>query len=698
MPIPKALKLREKRKHEAVEDGDGSSSSPEEFIRKKSKHEVMKEVIAKSKYHKFERQKAKEDDDELRETLDGSLPNVFSVMGNMKSPSPHHSGVYDSRMHPERSALQGKEDEISSRQYDQRLKQLTFDKRSRPVDRTRTAEEVAIQRAEHFQRLEDERLHRMENSRGYSDENGEEESEEDDSKEFGLYGTYNKNTDTQDEDDFIIDSDLVESDSEASLVLDDVSVDDSAVLISSPQKQKSSFNIDKDLPFLPADSALNDAALDDAKVKLLIGEIRCPETHDEFLETLKSIDVSDIPSVVQYIRKMYHPNMHGDHKGKLARFSQVLVKHVAHLANQKTHPPFPVLENLFRHIHSLAKDSPNAVSKVFKGHIRDVFRVRPLCLVPGDLIILSGIMTMFPTSDRFHALVTPSMLIMTRYLSQSRVESLRDLTFGGFIATLCLEAQTISTRFIPEVIDYSLHAICLLSPIGVKFNYRPLLSPVATSLQIRKDNVVSNVTKPRLWEFLSYSESVQHEDSLKISLLGVFVSLINTSVHMWVSTAGFCTILSRIENVIGELCQHCRPILPSALYTEIRTTLDTLRLLLKQSSLSRRPLLLHSHRPQPIRTAVPKFEEPFNPHYHYDPDHDRAEVNKLKREHKREHKSALRELRKDSYFITRETLQESRGRDIEYNKNYRRLIAEIQNGEGKEANSYIRGKQTRQKI
>ena len=41
--------------------------------RKKSKAEVMKEVMAKSKLHKYERQQAKEDDEELREELDKDL-------------------------------------------------------------------------------------------------------------------------------------------------------------------------------------------------------------------------------------------------------------------------------------------------------------------------------------------------------------------------------------------------------------------------------------------------------------------------------------------------------------------------------------------------------------------------------------------------------------------------------------------------
>jgi nucleolar protein 14 len=42
--------------------------------RKKTKQEVMKEVIAKSKMHKYERQATKDENDDLREELDRELP------------------------------------------------------------------------------------------------------------------------------------------------------------------------------------------------------------------------------------------------------------------------------------------------------------------------------------------------------------------------------------------------------------------------------------------------------------------------------------------------------------------------------------------------------------------------------------------------------------------------------------------------
>ena len=118
---------------------------------------------------------------------------------------------------------------------------------------------------------------------------------------------------------------------------------------------------------------------------------------------------------------------------------------------------------------------------------------------------------------------------------------------------------------------------------------------------------------------------------------------------------------------------------------------------MNQAKLARRPLELHHHKPLAIKTSIPKFEESFNPDKHYDPDRERAEANKLRAEHKKERKGAMRELRKDANFIARESLREKKERDAAYEKKYRRLVAEIQGEEGREAKQYDREKEMRKK-
>jgi nucleolar protein 14 len=122
-----------------------------------------------------------------------------------------------------------------------------------------------------------------------------------------------------------------------------------------------------------------------------------------------------------------------------------------------------------------------------------------------------------------------------------------------------------------------------------------------------------------------------------------------------------------------------------------------LTVLLSQAHLARRPLELHHHKPLAIKTSIPKFEENFNPERHYDPDKERTEAAKLKKEHKRERKGAIRELRKDANILALQSLREKKERDAAYEKKYKRLVAEIQGEEGREAKQYEREKEWRKK-
>jgi len=52
-------------------------------------------------------------------------------------------------------------------------------------------------------------------------------------------------------------------------------------------------------------------------------------------------------------------------------------------------------------------------------------------------------------------------------------------------------------------------------------------------------------------------------------------------------------------------------------------------------------------------------------------------------------------LRKDANFVARENLREKKERDQAYEKKYKRLVAEIQGEEGRQANEYEREKKGR---
>lgn len=84
------------------------------------------------------------------------------------------------------------------------------------------------------------------------------------------------------------------------------------------------------------------------------------------------------------------------------------------------------------------------------------------------------------------------------------------------------------------------------------------------------------------------------------------------------------------------------------------------------------------HRPIPIAQHLPKFEQGYSLEKHYDPDRERAELNKLKAQVKKEKKGAMRELRKDNMFMAREKAKERKQKDEEYNKMIKGVMSILQ--------------------
>lgn len=450
---------------------------------------------------------------------------------------------------------------------------------------------------------------------------------------------------------------------------------------------------------VPADSTIGpDAQVSDDG---LAYTYPCPSSHEEFLQTVKDVSYEDLPTVVQRIRALHHPRLHSGNKAKLGRFAGILVEHVAYMVEQSEHPPFAILENVLRHIHSLAKSHPESISLAFRAQLREMATDRPLSLRPGDLVILTGIATVFPTSDHFHAVSTPAHLCLARYLGQGPVNSLSDLCMGTYAASLALQYQTVSKRYMPELFNYVLNALCILSPEEPPFNLGsfPLRRPTEP-LHIKPSKSL-NTRKLQFWDIIGEKQTNTQQEELKLSLITTLTSLLSSASDLWSSKSASSEVFEQAQAVLQFVSRSCtnkkkKNSVSTSILDTFQSTLDKISTLLSQSRLARRPLLLHNHKPLAVKTAIPKFEDSFNPDKHYDPNRERAELNRLKAEFKRERKGAMRELRKDANFVAREKLREKKDKDAEYERKYKRLVAEVQNEEGREANAYEREKRMRQ--
>jgi nucleolar protein 14 len=645
--------LKRKRRRDDV-DGEANADAPEEEQpeRKKSKAEVMKEVIAKSKLHKYERQAQKEDDDELREELDKDLNDVLAALrGHMeKKPEPEapkEAPKSEFGMNADRAALlAGGSQAAKDKEYDTRVRQMLQDARAKPTERTKTEEEKAREEASRLKELEQKRMKRMRGEPTSDDEEPQQkvadneedydEDDDDDAAEFGLKAATKPSSRPEgvdDEDDFLMDDDLVATDSEADFSgdeSDDASEIDDTMAMDDDDEDFLK-NVLPDKPKEQPQAGNGVLTIGAGVSSKLAYTYPCPRSHEELLKVFKDVAEKDTSTVIQRIRALYHAGLHSDNKHKLADFACALVDHVAFLANQT--PPFSlaVIEAIIRHIHSLSRSYPAQIATQFREHLKQLqISNNPN---PGDLTLLTAIGTIYPTSDHFHQVVTPAITLMARWMGLTTPASAKDVATGAFVAALCLQYQRLSKRYVPELFRYT--TLCIKSPHATP-----------TLLAAHTKNVI-------------------------------------TAADLWSSSPSFTEIFT--------------PLLVPLKSTNQKSTLQTLDARLTTARLRRRPQLLHNHRPLPIKSSVPKFEESFDPNKHYDPDKERSEAAKLQKEYKREKKGALRELRKDANFIAREKLKEKKDKDRKYEEKYRRLVAEIQGEEGREKNVYEREKKKRQR-
>ncbi|KAH7399498.1 nucleolar protein 14 [Pyrenochaeta sp. MPI-SDFR-AT-0127] len=646
-----------KRKRRGGEDdGEEGEDVPEEEQpeRKKSKAEVMKEVIAKSKLHKYERQAQKEDDDELIQELDKDLNDVLAALrGHInKKPEPEapkEAPKNDFGMNSDRAALlAGSSQQAKDKEYDVRVRQMLQDERAKPTERTKTEEEKAREDAKRLRELEEKRMKRMrgepisddeeppKNKNGDNEEDEDVESEHDDAAEFGLAnapGQFSRPEGVEDEDDFIVDDDLIATDSEAD-VSEDESDDGSAIDDTMAMDDDDADFLKNVLPERKEQPKAVKGVLTlgpDVTSSKLAFTYACPRSHEELLDVFKKVEPKDISVVIQRIRALYHAGLHADNKNKLADFACALIDHVSYLSNQTPAVSLAVIEAIIRHIHSMSRSYPVQISTQFREHLKRLHTSNDP--TAGDLTILTAIGSIFPTSDHFHQVVTPAITLMARWMGLTTPNSTKDVATGAFIGALCLQYQSFAKRYVPELIRYT--GLCLRSSQAT-----PIL------LTAHSKNIL-------------------------------------VAAELWSSSPSFIEIFT--------------PLLAPLKAAKQTSTVQNLHARLSLARSKRRPQLLHHHRPLPVKTSVPKFEESFDPNKHYDPDKERSEAIRLQKEYRRERKGALRELRKDANFVARESLREKKEKDKAYEAKYKRLVAEIQGEEGREAKAYEREKRGRKR-
>lgn len=317
--------------------------------RKRSKAEVMEEVIAKSKAHKvrrcdtivsnrvltknfkFQRQAQHEEDENLRHELDQELDSIRSLL--------FAADVDPSDGKLLRDSVDVAQDE--DREYDHFVRELNLDQRAKPKDRTKTEEELAVEAKEALEKAERKRIRRMNGEEDDSDDENrttmrartrqrggddlEDDFEADDDAGWndlgaGLAKSHNIQTvdesgeDSEDGEDDEDDEDDEGRESDESSEDEAREPGDEAFLSASEDTPEEDEGIAPDVLVLPLKKS---SAKAEKAPQELPFTFACPSSHEEFLEIVEHIHEKDIPTIVQRIRTLHHPSLALENKIKL---------------------------------------------------------------------------------------------------------------------------------------------------------------------------------------------------------------------------------------------------------------------------------------------------------------------------------------------------------------------------------------------
>ena len=269
------------------------------------------------------RQMEKEQEENIRHELDQDFDSLRTLL---YAPDPSHiDNDSPANLPPQASA-----NDEDTMDYDKQVRELAFDKRAKPKDRTKTEEELAVEQKEALEKAEKQRRLRMlgqdagesdgedaggrrrKRPRG-GDDLDDDFMEDEPSGDLGAGLGVEPGSDTsesEEEADGVEDSDEENSDEEADFdgfgegsqqsISDessDVEEEDTTGAGTKRKSRRSSetLNPTQELPYtFPA-----------------------PESHDEFLEIVEGLSDSDVPTVVQRIRTLYHHSLGPENKLKL---------------------------------------------------------------------------------------------------------------------------------------------------------------------------------------------------------------------------------------------------------------------------------------------------------------------------------------------------------------------------------------------
>ncbi|NXA45717.1 NOP14 protein, partial [Nothocercus julius] len=671
----------------------------------KSRKELIEELIAKSKQEKQERQTQRESALELTEKLDNDWKEIQTLMVR-KTP---------------KSEKKDKEEKTKPDEYDMIVRELGFEMKAKPSDRMKTEEELAKEEQARLQKLEADRLRRMrgidekeeakkqpkhisaddladgfildkDDRRMLSYKDGKINTENEEEEEGG-----NEESNENEEEGEEEDNEHEEGSEEESAAEDEEGVDeDNHSDLESDLESEEEGTGNKEPNEESNENQSQNMEEQDLKMEAARSELpytfAVPESYEKFKSLLTGRTIEQQLIILERIQKCNHPSLAVGNKAKLEKLFGFLLEYIGELATLDL-PELKTIDRLVLPLYNLCQMFPVSASDSMKFVLRDaahdmeeMIEVKGRATFPGldTLIYLKITSLLFPTSDFWHPVVTPTFVYMSQLLTKCRITTLQDVVKGLFICCLFLEYVSLSRRFVPELVNFLLGILHISLPKKQAQGYTVVhpFTPVGKNLELL---LVSDKKDLESWQKQNLPLSIVTRlkemsrtelNHIRLSCLALCFDLTKKCAALYESLPSFHEIMHPVRIL---LTQH----LPVSEYPEqmqewYNSTLRELENKAKHYT----PLVCEKKKPEPLKQYTPKIMKVLEFGRKLGGSKKEQERKRLIHKHKREFKGAIREIRKDNQFLARLQLEEIMERDAARKRKVKELLGSLATQEG----------------
>lgn len=283
----------------------------------------------------------------------------------------------------------------------------------------------------------------------------------------------------------------------------------------------------------------------------------------------------------------------------------------------------------------------------------------------GTILLLKAVGHIFPVTDLRHQVVTPTILLLGQMIAQTPVRSVHDLVVGVMCCGLMIEFTREAKRIAPEALAFLASVLRLFGPVPTKTPVPSIEAtwqiPKLSSLRKRLDNMDLG-SMP----MLSFERDAIQDPSMIAGVLVSTLHLVNVAgaaLKGFLNSAETEAFAEVSSSLLAMKAKSTKAPLPRLLIEKVAQCATVISELV---TVSREPLQRRSENAvEAIKSLAPRMEDPSK--YTFSKDKGKAakqaELDRNRREYKREHKAVSRELRLDAVFVEKERRQEKDNKD-----------------------------------